>query len=104
MSDAKLREEISRLAKGLFDRGLTFGSSGNISVRLEDGWLMTPTGSSLGNLDPARISRLDLNGHVISGDKPTKEAFLHTAMYGKRPGRRRNRPPPFDPFGRRLLS
>lgn len=85
MSENRLREDIARLAKSLFDRGLTFGSSGNISVRLDDGWLMTPTGSSMGDLDPARISRLDRDGHHIAGDKPTKEAFLHTAMYGRRP-------------------
>jgi len=85
MSETRQREEIARLAKSLFDRGLTFGSSGNISVRLEDGWLMTPTGSSMGAIDPARISRLDLAGNLISGDKPTKESFLHMAMYGRRP-------------------
>lgn len=85
MSETRQREEIARLAKSLFDRGLTFGSSGNISVRLEDGWLMTPTGSSMGAIDPARISRLDLAGNLLSGDKPTKESFLHMAMYGRRP-------------------
>ncbi|MDJ0630556.1 MAG: aldolase [Rhodobacter sp.] len=85
MIETRLRDDIVRLAKSLFDRGLTFGSTGNISVRLDDGWLMTPTGSSMGDLDPARISRLDGNGTHIGGDRPTKEAFLHTAMYGKRP-------------------
>ena len=85
MTETKQRDDIARLAKSLFDRGLTFGSSGNISVRLEDGWLMTPTGSSMGDLDPAKISKLDLKGTHISGDKPTKEAFLHTAMYQQRP-------------------
>ena len=68
----------------MFDRGLTFGSTGNISVRLDDGWLMTPTGSSLGNLDPDRISRLDSEGRHVGGDNPTKEAFLHTTMYEAR--------------------
>ncbi|MFH5773835.1 3-oxo-tetronate 4-phosphate decarboxylase [Paracoccus sp. NGMCC 1.201697] len=85
MTESKQREDIARLAKSLFDRGLTFGSSGNISIRLEDGWLMTPTGSSMGAIDPARISRLDLAGNLLSGDKPTKESFLHMAMYGRRP-------------------
>lgn len=84
MTENRLREEISLLAKSLFDRGLTFGASGNISVRLDDGWLMTPTGSSMGDIDPARISRLDGTGQHIDGDPPTKEAFLHLAMYGKR--------------------
>ena len=85
MSETRLRDDIARLAKSLFERRLTFGSSGNISVRLEDGWLMTPTGSSMGELDPARISRLDAGGNHVGGDAPTKEAFLHTAMYGQRP-------------------
>lgn len=85
MSDTSLRDDIALLARSLFDRGLTFGSSGNISVRVEDGWLMTPTGCSFGTLDPARISKLDQNGHHVSGDAPTKEAFLHTAMYDQRP-------------------
>ena len=83
--ESRLREEIARLAKSIFDRGLTFGSSGNISVRLDDGWLMTPTGSSMGNLDPARTSKLDDSGALVSGDKPTKESFLHVAMYEERP-------------------
>jgi len=83
-TEARLRDDIARLARSLFDRGLTFGSSGNISVRLDDGWLMTPTGSSLGELDPARISRLDAAGTHVDGDAPTKEAFLHIAMYEER--------------------
>ena len=87
MSESRLREEIVRAGASLFNRGLTHGSTGNISVALPDGgWLMTPTGSSLGTLDPARLSRLDAAGKLIDGDKPTKEAFLHTTMYGARPG------------------
>ena len=85
MSETQIREDIARFARSMFERGLTFGSSGNISVRLEDGWLMTPTGTSFGHLDPARISKLDAQGRHISGDKPTKEAFLHVAMYEERP-------------------
>jgi ribulose-5-phosphate 4-epimerase/fuculose-1-phosphate aldolase len=85
MSETKSREDIARLAKSIFDRGLTFGSSGNISLRLDDGWLMTPTGSTLGDLDPARLSKLDNDGNHLSGDKPTKENFLHMAMYEERP-------------------
>jgi ribulose-5-phosphate 4-epimerase/fuculose-1-phosphate aldolase len=84
VNENTLREQIVRLAKSLFDRGLTFGSSGNISVRVDDGWLMTPTGSSMGDLDPARISLLDEAGNWRSGDKPTKEAFLHLTMYRQR--------------------
>jgi ribulose-5-phosphate 4-epimerase/fuculose-1-phosphate aldolase len=85
MSETTERDLICRLAKSLFERGLTIGSSGNISVRLDDGWLMTPTGSSMGNLDPNEISKLDLDGNLISGKSPTKESFLHIAMYDERP-------------------
>ena len=86
-SEARLREMIVATGASLFNRGLTHGSTGNISVALADGgWLMTPTGSSLGTLDPARLSRLDATGRHLDGDKPTKEAFLHTTMYGARPG------------------
>lgn len=82
----KLAEEICRVGASLFDRGLTHGSTGNISAALPDGgWLMTPTGSSLGTLDPARLAHLDATGRHIGGDKPTKEAFLHTCMYRERP-------------------
>lgn len=81
------RDRIVAAGASLFTRGLTHGSTGNISVRLADGgWLMTPTGASLGALDPARLSRLDASGRHIGGDAPTKEAFLHTAMYTQRPG------------------
>ena len=85
MSEAKLREDICRFGRSLFERGLTPGSSGNISVRLPDGnWLVTPTNASLGFLDPARISRLDPQGRLISGDAPTKEIPLHAALYETR--------------------
>ena len=85
MSEAKLREDICRFGRSLFERGLTPGSSGNISVRLPDGnWLVTPTNASLGFLDPARISRLDPQGRLLSGDAPTKEIPLHAALYETR--------------------
>ena len=86
MSDeTKAREEICRVGASLFERGLTFGSTGNISVRLPDGgWLMTPTNASMGALDPATLSRFGANGKLLSGDPPTKEAFLHFCMYGQR--------------------
>jgi len=86
MSDeSQLREMICRFGRSLFKRGLTAGSSGNISVRLDDGgWLTTPTNSSLGFLDPARLSRLDENGRLVAGDAPTKELPLHTALYATR--------------------
>jgi ribulose-5-phosphate 4-epimerase/fuculose-1-phosphate aldolase len=85
MNETKLREEICRLGRSLFERGLTPGSSGNISVRLDDGgWLVTPTNASLGSLDPARLSRLGPDGRLVSGDAPTKEVPLHTALYQTR--------------------
>ena len=83
--ETRMRDDITRLAKSMYDRGLTFGSSGNISARIEDGWLMTPTGSTMGNLNPAKISKLGNDGNLISGDPPTKESFLHIAMYEERP-------------------
>jgi ribulose-5-phosphate 4-epimerase/fuculose-1-phosphate aldolase len=85
MSEAKLREEVCVIGASIFARGLTAGSSGNISVKTEDGWLMTPTGSSLGRLDPARLSKLGADGRLVSGDPPTKESFLHRVMYEERP-------------------
>lgn len=81
MSETKIRDRIATLARSMYERGLTFGSSGNISVRTDDGWLMTPTGTSMGELDPARLSKLAPDGTHVSGDKPTKESFLHIAMY-----------------------
>jgi ribulose-5-phosphate 4-epimerase/fuculose-1-phosphate aldolase len=86
MNESALREEIVRFGRSLFDRGLTAGSSGNISVRLDDGWLLTPTNACLGNLDPARLAKLDWQGRSISGDAPSKEAFLHRSLYEERRG------------------
>jgi ribulose-5-phosphate 4-epimerase/fuculose-1-phosphate aldolase len=85
VTEARLREEICWFGKSLFDRGLTFGSAGNFSVRVDGGWLMTPTNSCLGRLDPASLSKVDDAGNLVSGDKPTKEAFLHLSMYAQRP-------------------
>ncbi|MEC7650784.1 MAG: aldolase [Pseudomonadota bacterium] len=86
MSDeAKLREQICLLAKSIFDRGLTGGSTGNISARTDDGGLLvSPTGTSFGRLDPARLSRFDAGGKLVDGDAPTKEMPLHTAFYEMR--------------------
>jgi ribulose-5-phosphate 4-epimerase/fuculose-1-phosphate aldolase len=83
-SETKLREEIARLSKSLFDRGFSVGSAGNISAAVDDGILMTPTNSCLGFLDPVKISKLDRNGNHVSGDKPSKEVFLHRAFYETR--------------------
>ncbi|QDL94616.1 aldolase (plasmid) [Paroceanicella profunda] len=85
--EADLRERICFFARSLFERGLTSGSTGNISARLSDGGLLvTPTGSSMGRLDPARLSRFDASGRLVSGDKPTKEMPLHSAFYETRKG------------------
>ncbi|MCP8895236.1 aldolase [Shinella daejeonensis] len=80
--ETRLRDEIADVGKSLFDRLFTFGSTGNISARLSSGeLLMTPTNASLGNLDPARLSKFSADGVHIGGDRPTKEAFLHQCMY-----------------------
>ena len=84
MTEAALRDAVGAFGKSLFERGLTFGSSGNISVKMEDGWLLTPTNVSLGSLDPARLSKLDDQERHVAGDKPTKETFLHMGMYRRR--------------------
>jgi ribulose-5-phosphate 4-epimerase/fuculose-1-phosphate aldolase len=79
-----VREAVVAYGRSMFERRLTFGSSGNISVKTEGGWLMTPTNVSLGDLDPARLAQLDGAGKHVSGDAPTKESFLHLAMYRER--------------------
>ena len=84
MQEVRLREEICELGRSIFQRGLTHGSTGNISARCGDGWLLTPTGSSLGRLDPGRLSKLDWSGKLLSGEAPSKESFLHLAMYQER--------------------
>lgn len=77
-----LRDQIVSVGHSLFARGLTFGSTGNISARLSGGeMLMTPTNASLGDLQPERLSKFSADGVHVSGDKPTKEASLHQCMY-----------------------
>jgi len=85
MSESKQRELLAELAASLFQRGFSVGSAGNISAKLDDGYLMTPTNSCLGRLDPARISKLDQDFNHIGGDKPSKEVFMHRAFYRARP-------------------
>ncbi|MBA4095599.1 MAG: aldolase [Rhodospirillum sp.] len=82
MTDA--RDSLVATGKSMFERRLTFGSSGNISVKTGDGWLMSPTNVPLGALDPAKLSKLDSSGKHVAGDAPTKESFLHLAMYRER--------------------
>jgi 3-dehydro-4-phosphotetronate decarboxylase len=83
--ESRLREQMCTLAKSLFDRGLTHGSTGNISARLSGGGLLvSPTGTSFGRLDPARLSHFSADGQHVGGDKPTKEMPLHSAFYQTR--------------------
>ena len=88
MSEAKLRDQLVERGRSLYDRGYAHGSSGNLSVRIDDGILITPTGSSLGRLDPATISKVDNAGVHRAGDPPSKEAFLHLSMFAERPSAR----------------
>jgi ribulose-5-phosphate 4-epimerase/fuculose-1-phosphate aldolase len=80
----KIRERIVEIGVSLYRRGLSPGSSGNISARVTDGWILTPTNSCLGELDPATLAKLDWNGKHLSGEKPSKEYFLHLAVYENR--------------------
>lgn len=84
-NEQTLREDICNLGRSMFSRRLTPGASGNISARLDDGWLMTPTGSMLGELEPDKLAKIAPDGTHLSGDKPTKETFLHMAVYEVRP-------------------
>jgi ribulose-5-phosphate 4-epimerase/fuculose-1-phosphate aldolase len=82
--ETKARDSLAAFGRSMFERGLSFGSAGNLSMRIDGGWLMTPTNVSLGRLDPARLAKLDENGKHVGGDQPTKESLLHIAMYGAR--------------------
>lgn len=84
VAEAAARESIVMHGQSLHTRGFVPGSSGNISIRIADGILVSPTNSCLGRLDPANIAKLDLDGKHVSGDPPSKEAFLHALMYGRR--------------------
>lgn len=86
MTESQAREHMTLLGRSLFERGLAFGSAGNLSMKVDDGVLITPTNACLGRLDPARISKVDEAGRHVSGDKPSKENFLHLNMYRERPG------------------
>jgi ribulose-5-phosphate 4-epimerase/fuculose-1-phosphate aldolase len=85
MSEQAIREAIVRWSRSLFERRFTVGSSGNISVRLDDGYIVTPTNSCLGFLAPEKLSRLDASGAHVAGDAPSKELPLHFAFYEARP-------------------
>src|ERR1700749_2999068 len=79
--DAKVREEICATGASLYQRGYTVGTAGNISARLDDGWLITPTDACLGRLDPAEIAKVDLAGNAVSGGRPSKTLALHRGIY-----------------------
>ena len=84
MTEQELRNQIVEQARSLFMRGYSSGSAGNISVRLDNGFLITPTNSSFGRLEPERLSLLDPQGRHRDGDKPSKEWAVHRAMYQAR--------------------
>ena len=84
-TESRWRERIAEHGHALWLRGYVPGSSGNISVRLDDGFLVTPTNSCMGRLDPACIAKIDFDGRLVAGDPPSKEAFLHRLMYRERP-------------------
>lgn len=84
-SETALRDEICRVGESLFNRGYTVGSAGNISARLPDGWLITPTDACLGRLDPARLSKIGPDGEQVSGDRASKTIRLHRAIYDADP-------------------
>jgi ribulose-5-phosphate 4-epimerase/fuculose-1-phosphate aldolase len=81
VTESQAREEMCRVGRSLFERGYVHATAGNISVRLDDGFLITPTDACLGFLDPARLSKLDLQGQQISGDKASKTIALHRQIY-----------------------
>ena len=84
-NEQALREEICQVGADLFTRGYTTGTAGNISARLEDGWLITPTDACLGHLEPARIAKVSREGEWVSGDKPSKTLLLHRQIYDRNP-------------------
>ena len=81
--EARIREEICTTGASLYQRGYTVGSAGNISARLDDGWLITPTDACLGRLDPANIAKVDPAGNAVSGGKPSKTLALHRGIYAR---------------------
>ena len=82
MSDeSRAREEICRVGASLFARGYVHATAGNISMRLADGYLITPTDACLGTLDPARLARLDEQGRQLDGDRASKTLALHRRIY-----------------------
>jgi 3-dehydro-4-phosphotetronate decarboxylase len=85
MDEAFLREEICRVGRSLFERGYVHASAGNVSVRLADGYLITPTDACLGFLDPAALARVDADGTQTGGEPASKTLALHRRIYGADP-------------------
>jgi ribulose-5-phosphate 4-epimerase/fuculose-1-phosphate aldolase len=81
VNEAALRDEICRVGKSLFDRAYVHATAGNISVRLPDGFLITPTDACLGFLEPDRLAKVDPAGNPVSGDRPSKTIALHRRIY-----------------------
>jgi 3-dehydro-4-phosphotetronate decarboxylase len=81
--ESRVREEICTIGASLYQRGYTVGTAGNISARLDDGWLITPTDACLGRLDPASIAKVDADGHTVSGGQPSKTLALHRGVYAR---------------------
>ena len=86
--ETRVREEICTVGASLYQRGYTVGAAGNISARLDDGWLITPTDACLGRLDPAELAKVDLAGNWVSGAKPSKTLALHQGIYQADPAAR----------------
>lgn len=84
-SEHQLREEICQVGKSLYERGYTVGTAGNISARLDDGWLITPTDACLGRLRPEQIAKVSRDGEWLSGEKPSKTLLLHRQVYDRNP-------------------
>jgi ribulose-5-phosphate 4-epimerase/fuculose-1-phosphate aldolase len=81
MDERALRDEICRVGQSLFERGYVHSTAGNISVRLDDGFLITPTDACLGFLDATRLARVDGEGAQVSGDRASKTLALHRRIY-----------------------
>jgi ribulose-5-phosphate 4-epimerase/fuculose-1-phosphate aldolase len=81
MTESQAREEICRVGRSLFERGYVHATAGNISVRLDDGFLITPTDACLGFLDPAALAKVDLQGRQVGGATASKTLVLHRRIY-----------------------
>ncbi|TCW08549.1 ribulose-5-phosphate 4-epimerase/fuculose-1-phosphate aldolase [Raoultella sp. BIGb0138] len=86
MTESLLRDQMVAIARSFFQRGYATGSAGNLSVLLDDGTILaTPTGSCLGDLSPETLSHVNMDGVLLSGDKPSKEVGFHLMLYRNNP-------------------